>query len=169
MKFLGLIATLTPIRHSLLFLLALLLFACKNDPDPTPADIITFTDEREFTNNENWILAWNSKGELLDYKKFAPSETVTLKSTGDISDNKISIGFLNYNDFDNYKSHDVRIYTDIAPGQTFFYKNSPSDNRDIDQTKKFTVNIPATGDYRFVEISDAFGYFNGGTSSYDDF
>ena len=156
-------------RSTLLLLLILVLFACKNDPDPTPADIVTYSDVRSFTGNENWIIAWNSKGELLDYKKFAPDEVVTLKSTGDISDNKITIGFLNYSNSDDYKSHDISIFTDIAPGQTFAFAYPTSNNQNIDDTKKFTVNVPSTGIYRFLQISDASGYSEGGGSGTEDF
>jgi len=153
----------------LLFSIILFLFACKNDPDPAPADIVTYSDARSFTNTENWIIAWNSNGELLDYKKYATGEVVTLKSSGDIPDNKITIGLLNYNNSNNYQSHDIIIYTDITPGQTFSFNYPPANSRNIDPDKKFTVNVPSSGGYRFLQISDELGYFNGGISSSDDF
>lgn len=157
-------------KPSLLLLIILLLFSCKNEPDPIPVDIFTYSDQRAFTNNENWIIAWNSKGELLDYKKYTRDEVVTLKSTGDVSDNKITIGFLTYNNVDNYKSHDIIIYTDIPPGQTFTYGTTPSNNTPtIDYTKTFNLNVTSSdGIYHNLRVSDASGYLMSGASGAGD-
>jgi len=74
---------------SILILLAVVLSvsSCNND-DNVPVDLLTLTADRLYYNNEseNWVVIWNSEGELLDYKPYTLNETARFSTTPRVTD-----------------------------------------------------------------------------------
>lgn len=114
----------------LLFLLSVAI-ACKNDsdedatptpptPDPPsgPTDVFKISaDPKAFTADAMWFVAWDDDGTLLDYRKYAAGQTITLSTEEEITNNKVTFGYFRHvTNTEGFLSTYISVYTDLTPG-----------------------------------------------------
>ncbi len=151
------------LKISTLFLLFIFLnvTSCKDD-DEVPVDLLTVNADALYysgSDAKNWIVLWNSKGDVLDYKEHVPSEAIKLSSTGEVIDNKVTLGFVSYVNDDGRDNLVVLVYTDIQVGQTI--------NRDVLRIDtpiaqgpypNYTINFEPSQPFNALFISNKYNY-----------
>jgi len=157
------------IAYTLAFLLLVgfITISCDNNEDPSATtDLITIDMEAGADDSsEIWFVVWDDDGTLLDYKKYTQGEKLTLTTTTEITNNKITVAYLSYKEvgapIGGGENHSTAIYTDLSPGLTITRKKSTRPQA----TETFKINVLNEPSGSFFNISSKFGVNDKGAAT----
>jgi hypothetical protein len=124
-------------------------------PTPPVTDpeikLLTLTVDASYSTSatDNWVLVHDINGKMLGYQSFETGDSVLIKKSGEIADNKINITLIRFDTNFKYLNLQSYLYNNVGQEWTLSMPVYPPVTSKIGQFQVNVASVPAESSYQF--------------------